>query len=367
MPNYLKFMKEIMSNKRMLEAYGIVKLTENCSTIIQRKLLEKLKDPGSFTIPRVIGEHNFGKTLCDLGASINLMSYLVAKRLNLGEIESTALSLQRPDISMTYPKGIIEEGLVKVDKFIFPVDFVVLDMEEDKPASIILGRPFLATDQALIDVKNGELTLRVGDDQVKFNLYKGMNFPSDENASCMRIDTLILSQEEMLYDFRKRSSLEQCLTKSISIEKLDIEDLSSTPELIETVLVFEMTEENFVVHEENRTLDGLVLKELPKGLKYAFLGNDETKPVIICSQIDDAMEVKLLDVLKMNSEAFSWSIEDIKGISPSICMHNILMEEGHTPSIEHQRGLNPAVKEVVKKEVLKWLQDGFIYAISDSP
>ena len=110
-----------------------------------------------------------------------------------------------------------------------------------------------------------------------------MDFPSDENSSCMRIDTLIPSQDEMVYDFGKRSSLEQCLTKSISIEKLDIEDLSSTPELIETVLTFEMTGENFVLQEEKKTHDGLVLKELLRGLKYAFLGSDETKPIIIAS------------------------------------------------------------------------------------
>ena len=170
------------------------------------------------------------------------MSYSEEKRLHLGEIEPTTLSLQMVDRSLTYPKGIIQDVLVKVDKFIFPMNFIVLDMEEDKVAPIILGRPFLATGQALIDVKNGELTMRVGDDQVKCNLYKGMYFRSDENASCMRIDTLIPSQDEMLYDFGKRSSLEKSLTKSISIEKLGIEDLSSTPELIEIVLAFEMTE-----------------------------------------------------------------------------------------------------------------------------
>ena len=193
MPNYVKFMKEIMSNKRKLKAYGTVNLSENFSTIIQWKLPEYLKDPGSFTIPCVIGEYNFSKALCDLGANINLISYLVAKRLNFGEIEPTALSLQMANRSLTYPKGIIKDVLVKVEKFIFPVDFIMLDMEEDKPAPIILGRPFLTIGQALIDVKNGELTLRVGDDQEKFNLYKVMNFPSNENTSCMRIDTLIPS------------------------------------------------------------------------------------------------------------------------------------------------------------------------------
>ena len=93
MLNYVKFMKEIMSNKKKLEAYGIVNLTKNCSIIIQQKLPEKLKDLGSFTIPCIIREHTFSKALCDLEASINLMPFLVAKKLNLGEITPIALSL----------------------------------------------------------------------------------------------------------------------------------------------------------------------------------------------------------------------------------------------------------------------------------
>ena len=145
MPNYVKFMKEKMSNKKNLEAYGTVNLTENCSAIIQRKLLEKLKDPGSFIISCIIGEHTFNKALCDLGASINLMPFSVAKKLNLGEITLTTLSLQMADRALTFLKGNIEDVLVKVDKFIFIVDFVVLDMEEDKAAPIILRRRFLTT------------------------------------------------------------------------------------------------------------------------------------------------------------------------------------------------------------------------------
>ena len=154
----MKPLKEIMSNKRKLEAYGTVNMYENCSAIIQQKLPKKLKDSGSFTIHCVVGEHTFNKDLCDLGANINLMSYSVAKRLNLGEIEPTALSLQMADRSMASPKGVIEDMLIKVDKFIFLVDFVVLDMEEGEKVPLILGRPFLATSRALIDVKSGELT-----------------------------------------------------------------------------------------------------------------------------------------------------------------------------------------------------------------
>ena len=195
------------------------------------------------------------------------------------------------DRSLTFPKGIIEDVLVKVDKFIFHVDFVVLDMKEDRAASIILGRPFLAIGQALIDVKNGELTLRVGEDQVKFNLYKSMEFPSTENASCMRIDALIPSQKDMLYDFGKSSLLEQCLTKSLTIAAIGDEDLSSTPELIKIILFLQENEEELVLEEEGKTPDGLVLKELSKGLKYAFLGCNDTNRVIISSKMDNDMEV----------------------------------------------------------------------------
>ena len=137
--------------------------------------------------------------------------------------------------------------------------------------------------------------------------------------------------------------------------------------MIETILTFEASEEEFVLEEEKNTPDGLVLKELPKDLKYAFLGKNDTKPVIISSELGKDMEIKMLRVLEKIFEAFAWSIDDIKGISPSICLHKILMEKEHVPSIEHQRRLNPVMKEVVKKEVLKWLQAGFIYAISDSP
>ena len=117
-----------MSKENKLDAYGIVSLSKNCSAMIQRNLLEKLRDPGSFPITYAIGEHNFKKALCDLGFSTNLMSLSVVKKLNLGELTLTTLSLQMVDHSLTYPQGILEDVLMKVDKFIFLVDFVVLEI-----------------------------------------------------------------------------------------------------------------------------------------------------------------------------------------------------------------------------------------------
>ncbi|XP_022893882.1 uncharacterized protein LOC111408347 [Olea europaea var. sylvestris] len=183
MPNYVKFMKEVMLKKRKLEEYETVKLTEECSAILQKKLPQKRKDPGSFTIPCTIGSSSFEKALCDLGASINLMPLSLFKKLGLGEVKPITVTLQLADRSLTYPRGIIEDVLVKVDKFIFPADFVVLDMEEDQEIPLILGRPFLATGRALIDVQEGQLTLRVNEEEVRFNIYQAMKY-SDDNDTC---------------------------------------------------------------------------------------------------------------------------------------------------------------------------------------
>ncbi|XP_075500124.1 uncharacterized protein LOC142538709 [Primulina tabacum] len=125
--------------------FETVTLSEECSAILQNKLPPKLKDPGSFSIPCTIGSSNFNKALWDLGASINLMPYSCFEKLGIREVKPTTISLQLADRSIKYPRGVIEDVLVKVDKFIFSVDFVVLDMEEDREIPIILGRPFLAT------------------------------------------------------------------------------------------------------------------------------------------------------------------------------------------------------------------------------
>ncbi|KAK5784815.1 hypothetical protein PVK06_039353 [Gossypium arboreum] len=174
MPTYAKFLKELLTNKRKFEDLSTVELNEECSAILQNKLPTKLKDPGSFTIPCLIGNLNVEKALADLGASINLMPYKMFKQLGLGEPKPTRMSIQLADRSVKYPRGIIEDVLVKVDKFIFPVDFVVLDMDEDVEVSLILGCPFLATARAVIDVGDGKLVLRVGDEEMIFKIYNAM-------------------------------------------------------------------------------------------------------------------------------------------------------------------------------------------------
>ena len=174
MPLYAKFLKDILSKKRKIVEEGIVNLTATCSALMKKELPEKMKDPGSFTIPCIIEGVEIQKALCDSGASINLMPLSVAKQLSLGELIPTTITLQMADRSMVKPEGVLEDVLVTGGKFVFPVDFIILDMEEDSQVPLLLGRLFLATGAALIDMQKGVLTLRVGDEAAAFNLIKGM-------------------------------------------------------------------------------------------------------------------------------------------------------------------------------------------------
>ncbi|KAK5833706.1 hypothetical protein PVK06_017560 [Gossypium arboreum] len=166
MPNAIKYLKEILVNKRKLDEVSHVEVNAVCSVILQNKLPYKLKDPGSFTIPYLIGSLDISHALVDLGASINVMPYKMFKQLGLGKPKQTRMSIQFADKTIRFPRGIIEDVLVKVDKFIFPVDFVVLYIEEDNNAPFNLGRPFLAIAKTIIDVGTGEPTLRVGDETI---------------------------------------------------------------------------------------------------------------------------------------------------------------------------------------------------------
>ncbi|XP_027368184.1 uncharacterized protein LOC113874162 [Abrus precatorius] len=154
MSSYAKFMKELLSKKRKLEHDKTVPLTKQCSVILKRKLPQKLKDLESFSIPCEIGKCTVEKALYDLRASINLMPLAIIRKLGIKEVKPTNITLQLADRSYIYPYGVVEDLLVKIDKFILLADFVIFDMEVDTNILLILSRPFLATGRALIDVSS---------------------------------------------------------------------------------------------------------------------------------------------------------------------------------------------------------------------
>ncbi|KAI3742924.1 hypothetical protein L1987_60623 [Smallanthus sonchifolius] len=188
MPKYAKFLKDLLKGKDRLGKLNEVPLSRECSVVITNTLPEKLTDPGIFTIPCLFGGDVRSHALADSGASINLMPYSLYEKLALGELAPTCMTLSLADRSIKCPRGILENVLVKVDKFVFPVDFVVMDMEADTTVSIILGRPFLRTAKAVIDVFDGKLTLRVGDETVTFVVAKSINLggsgDSVDNPKC---------------------------------------------------------------------------------------------------------------------------------------------------------------------------------------
>ncbi|KAG8649385.1 hypothetical protein MANES_08G082266v8, partial [Manihot esculenta] len=304
MPSFAKFLKEILSNKRRLDDQETVMLTKECSAIIQNKLPSKLKDPRSFTIPCNIGNVEFIKALCDLGTSINLMPLYVFRKLGLGEVKPTIVSLQLADRSVTYPRGVIED--------------------EDREIPMILGRPFLTTGKALIDVHQEKLTLRVGQEEVAFNVLQSSKYPNTIDVY-FRIDTV-----------------DEC---NIAV----VNDLNSMHEI-----------------SESTPTPKLKLKPLSSHLRYAFLGESSTHSVIISNHLGVEEEIKMLKVLNMHKKALGWSIDDIKSITPSLCMHKILIEDDCRPFIEHQRRLNPNMKEIVRAKVIKLLDASIIYPISNS-
>ncbi|XP_014511686.1 uncharacterized protein LOC106770386 [Vigna radiata var. radiata] len=169
-PSYAKFLKELLMKKRKYIDKETIEVQGNYSAIIQKMLPPKLQDLGSFTIPCTIGELEVGRALIDLGASISLMPMSMFKKIKRLELKPTRMTLQLADRYLKYPFGVDEDVIVKVDKFLFPVDFVIMEMEENGDAPLILGRPFMKTTRILIDVENGKLKLRVQDEEVYFDV-----------------------------------------------------------------------------------------------------------------------------------------------------------------------------------------------------
>ncbi|CAL8988178.1 unnamed protein product [Prunus brigantina] len=180
-PSRLSNSKKDQGLDEIMETFRRCKSTSHCSMlllafqILQRKLPPKLKDPGSFSIPCMVGDFKIPKALLDLGASINLMPYHVYEKLNLGELQATTVSIQLADRTIRYPKGILEDVLVNVEGLILPADFLVLEMEEapipDNELPLILGRPFMATAKTKIDVEQGTLTMTVNGETVAFKVF----------------------------------------------------------------------------------------------------------------------------------------------------------------------------------------------------
>ncbi|GKA47133.1 reverse transcriptase domain-containing protein [Tanacetum coccineum] len=351
--------------------------------------------------------------LSDLGASINLMPHSVWKKLSLPDLTSTRMTLELVDRSISRLIGVAEDVFVKVGKFHFSADFVVVDYDANPRVPLILGRPFLRTDQGLIDVYGEEITLRFNDEAITFKVGQTSRHSYNNFESVNRIDVIDVSCEKYAQEVLRFSNssksgnptpsldpilstsfpsltpfkgrdfileeIEACLTNDLiplEIDDADF-DLEGDLLLLEKLLNDDPSSPlppKELHFEEIKTIKSsiddppeLELKDLPSHLEYAFLEGTDKLPVIISKELNDEEKAALLKVLKSHKRAIAWKISDIKGIDPSFCTHKILMEDDFKPAVQHQRRVNPKIHEVIKKEVIKLLDAGLIYPISDSP
>nr|GEV59149.1 reverse transcriptase domain-containing protein [Tanacetum cinerariifolium] len=300
MPKFASTLKALIENKEKLSEMARTPLNKHCSAVLLKKLPKKLGDPGKFLIICDFPGMAECLALADLGASINLMQFSVWKRLSLPDLTPTCITLELVDHSISRPVGIAKDVYIKVGSFHFPADFVVVDIDADPRVPLILRRSFLKTRRALIDVFEGELTLRVGQEAITFNL--------DQTSS----DFLLEEVDAFLA----------------------IEDEPTSSEFHQPYLDPER--------------DILLLE--------AFLNDDPSLPPPI--QRNYLPEVrKELKICEAKSDKSSVD-------EP---YHKILMEEDFTPVVQHQRRVNPKIHDVIKQEVIKLLDAGLIYPISDSP
>ncbi|GJX39724.1 hypothetical protein Tco_0253027 [Tanacetum coccineum] len=283
MPKGAKVSKDLLSHNEKLEKVASpVKLSEECSAIIQRSLSQKEGDLGSFTLPCLIGPLTVKNALADLGASINHMPHSLFQRLGISKLKPTKRVFSWP---------------------------IVLEMDEDELVPIILGRPFLATAGAVIDVHEGKLSLRVESETITFNIRKSMK----SKHSC----------GDYLY----------CV--------------DHTAKLIQEQWVDNVNHDGKWTKKEEE-------EDSNKALVVSFYPRTEPEnnqiPVVISSALSTDEKTRLLEVLRNHKGVVAWNIADIKGIDSSFCTHKIRIEDEFKPSVQPQRRVNPNIKEVVPKK-----------------
>ncbi|GJV75484.1 reverse transcriptase domain-containing protein [Tanacetum coccineum] len=402
MPKFASTLKALIGNKEKLSEMARTPLNEHCSAVILNKLPEKLGDPGRFLIPCKFPGMDECLALADLGASINLMPFSVWKKLNLPDLTPTCMTLELAD-----------------------PDFVVVDFEPDPRVPLILGRCFLKTSRALIDVYEGELTLRVDNEAITYNLDQTSRYSVNYNdMTANRIDVVELACEEYSQEVLGFSNViasgnptpgyDLIVSNSsptltpfrdsdfLLLEEADaflaLADDPTSPEVDESyydpegdILILEAllnsdpspppNQGNYLpeIRKELKLCEAktakssidepheVELKDLPPHLEYAFLEDNNKLPVIIAKDLSIDEKTALIKVLKSRKQAIAWKLSYIKGINPEFYSHKILMEEDYEPAVQDQRRVNPKIHDVIKKEVEKILDAGLIYPISDSP
>ncbi|GKC08896.1 reverse transcriptase domain-containing protein [Tanacetum coccineum] len=342
MPKFVSMFKKMLNNKDKLIELTKTPLNENCSAVVLKKLPEKLGDPGRFLIPCDFSEFDNCLALADLGASINLMPLSIWKKLGLPGLNDTKMVLELADRTISKPTGVAENVFVKVGKFYFPADFVVLDFIADPRVPLILGRPFLRTAHALIDVYEGEITLRNDDQSLTLKCGDTPSISYNNLESLKKVDLIdvtypIVSILPQLLHEEADAFIaidDEPILTEIDAPYYDPEGgilileafLNSDPlppppnqrdylpEIRRELKIVEPKKSSLeyaTSYEPNNELPEVELKELPSHLEYAFLEEDNNLPVIISKDLSKDEKTALINVLKSRKQAIAWKLSDI--------------------------------------------------------
>nr|GFB27358.1 reverse transcriptase domain-containing protein [Tanacetum cinerariifolium] len=366
MPKFAYTLKALIENKEKLSEMARTTMNEHCLAAILNKLPRKLGDPGKFLIPCEFFGMDECLALADLGASINLMPFSVWKGLSLPELTPTCMTLELADRSVSKPIGIAKDVSFKVGVFHFPANFVVVDFEPDPRVPLILGRFFLKTSRALIDVYKGELKLRIGMEAITYNLDQTVRYSANYNQmTANRIDFVCEEYSQEVLGFSDTtvsgnptpiddpivSTTSHTLTlfgdsDFLLFEEADaflgLEDDPDSPKinpfyydpkgdilLLEAILNSKPLpplpnhEQYFPSYKkelkvcEAKTIKSseppeVELKDLPHHLEYAFLKGDNKLPIIIDKELGSKEKADLIKVLKSHKRAIAWKLSDIQ-------------------------------------------------------
>nr|GEV26449.1 reverse transcriptase domain-containing protein [Tanacetum cinerariifolium] len=327
MPKFASTIKSLLVNKDNLYELAKVSLNENCSAMLLKKLPEKLRDLGKFLIPCDFPGMEVCHAQADLGASINLMPLSIWKKLSLPELTPTRMTLDLADRSITRPKGVAEDVFVKVRKFHFPTNFVVVDFEADPRVPLILGRV------DIIDVACEDFVQDVLDFQ----------YNPKSSIPTLVSDDLISKCDSSKVPIVKSSSLTLTPFRKSDFFLKEIKDF--------------LNDDSIPIGIKNSVYD-------PEGdiLFLEKLLNEDPFQLL-------SMDYKLAKKSKEKSSVEEPHELELKELPAHLefCTHKILMGDDYKPAIQSQRRVNPKIHDVIKKEVIKLLDAGMIYPISDSP
>nr|GEW23894.1 reverse transcriptase domain-containing protein [Tanacetum cinerariifolium] len=376
MPKFCPTIKSLLTNKEKLFELARTPLNDNCSAVLLKKLPEKLGDPGKFLIPCDFSRMDKCLALADL------MPLSVWNKLSLLELSPTCMTLELADCLISRPVEVAEDVFVKVGTFHFLADFIVVDFDADPRVSLILRRSFLKTEHALIDVYEGELTHRVGNKAITFNLDQTSRYSANYYAmSVNRIDLIDVACEEYSQEvlgFSVSGNPTPSTEPIVSISSPTLTPFEDSDFLLEETDAFLAIDDEPISSKIDNSYydsegDILFLEEFLNNdpssppLPPQELKGDEKLPIIITKDLKDKEKTALIKVLKSHKQALAWQLPDIKGINPKFYTHKIIIEDDFKPAVQHQRRVNPKIHEVIKKEVLKLLDVGLMYFISDSP